>query len=268
MTWGAYRDVGCDVGCGPVTWGGHSASRSSENRYFPTFFDWRVWVCPRHVTPHVTTPPLVTPHVTTPLRVARRVTTRTPCSPSVAPPCHSPCRVPANERRNTPRLLNRKFCQQLLSLSCSLAELVSDSPLQPAKLQDLPANRKDERLTGRFCRSCGSVRYRAPHYTRIATGRSPKSPISPYIYGIGKGDGMPLAAVMTACWGPAGDTPGTVSKRFKGSLDVVAARVTSQPSEFQALRRSVPVEPCAVVRSAGRDDRRMRLDEFHIGVVE
>lgn len=185
----------------PVTWGGHSASRLSENRYFPTFFDRCDWECPRQVTPHVTTPPLVTPHVTPCVTNPPRVT---PCC------CTHPGSRPSSHK---------------------------------------PAPRRTPRHAQAMCRRT-------------------KSPISPYIYGIGKGDGVPSAAVMTACWGPAGDTPGTASKRFEGSLDVVAARITSQPSEFQALRRSVPVEPCAVVRSAGRDDRRTRLDEFHIGVVE
>ena len=56
-------------------------------------------------------------------------------------------------------LPTRRICQQLSPLSCFLVELAPESPQQTAKLQDLPANRKDERLAGR---SGNLARYRAP----------------------------------------------------------------------------------------------------------
>ena len=156
-------DVGCDVVCGPVTWGGHSASRSSENRYFPTFFDRRDWVCPRHVTPHVTTPPLVTPHVTTPplvtrrvttpLRVARRVTTRTPCSPRVTP--HAVCRrtnegtPPASSIANSASNSSRfPVCWQNLYLIAPYSPLSCRICQQTGKTNDLLADFAD--LAARF----------------------------------------------------------------------------------------------------------------------
>ena len=197
VTWGAYRDVDRDLGCMPVTWGGRSASRLSENRYFPTFFDWRDWVCPRQVTPHVTNPPLVTRRVTTPLRVTHRVTTRTPCSPRVAPPCHSPCRVPANERRNTP--------------APSIANSASNSSRFPVCWQNLYLIAPYSPLSCKICQQTGktndlladfadlAARFDTGH--RITPALKPdgtRAPTSPYIYGIGKGDGVPSAAVMAA----------------------------------------------------------------------